>query len=157
VLIAAGNFDASGTASVQNIAKWNGTSWSGLDAGVNGPVLCLGIADDKLFVGGEFTTAGGIVANYLAYYSGLQSIPDVISDLVLNVIPNPANDIITIETSQNTKNGELTIYNIKGQEILNRQISKAKTKIDISDFESGVYLVKLITDYKTNIKKLVKE
>lgn len=63
-----------------HIAKWNGTSWSSLGTGaangVNDPVKAMAVYDDgngpALYVGGDFTIAGGQPAPYLAKWNGSQ-------------------------------------------------------------------------------------
>ena len=56
------------------IAKWDGASWSALGSGTNNSVHALAAHDDgsgmALYVGGDFTTAGGAVANKLAKWDG---------------------------------------------------------------------------------------
>ncbi len=69
-LYVGGTFTIAGTAQVNNIAKWNGTTWSALGAGVNGRVSALAVSGTNLFVGGEFTTAGGAPANRIARWDG---------------------------------------------------------------------------------------
>lgn len=61
-----------GIAGVQanNIAKWNGSSWSTLGSGVNSVVWALTASGSDLYVGGFFTTAGGASANYIAKWNG---------------------------------------------------------------------------------------
>jgi hypothetical protein len=59
----------------EGIARWDGTSWSGLAGGLQGTVLALTVWDDghgpKLYAGGEFSTANGNVpANGLACWDG---------------------------------------------------------------------------------------
>ncbi len=45
---------------VPNLARWDGTSWSALGGGVNGPVRALAwLPDGSLAVGGGFVAAGG--------------------------------------------------------------------------------------------------
>lgn len=54
-----------------NIAKWNGTSWSQLGNGLNGQVNALVFDNNNnLYAGGSFTTAGGISANRIRYWHG---------------------------------------------------------------------------------------
>jgi hypothetical protein len=59
-----------------NIAKWNGSSWSRLGSGVNGDVLALETFDDgtgagpALYAGGAFVAAGGASANRIAKWDG---------------------------------------------------------------------------------------
>jgi len=53
-----------------NIAKWNGTNWSALGAGVNSYVNALLVSGTNLYVGGSFTTAGGIAASSVARWDG---------------------------------------------------------------------------------------
>jgi hypothetical protein len=56
------------------IAKWDGSSWTPLGSGMNGYVNALTVFDDggglALYAGGQFTTAGGVAANYIAKWDG---------------------------------------------------------------------------------------
>ncbi len=74
-----------------NIAKWNGTSWSGI-GGVLGDsvsVNALATSGNRLLVGGNFDTAGGIGAKNIATYTngiwagfpgtGIDSVPAAIA------------------------------------------------------------------------------
>ena len=73
-LYAGGVFSTAGGAPANNIAKWNGSSWAALDAGVNGAVFALAVFDDgggpALYAGGTFTSAGGVPVNRLARWNG---------------------------------------------------------------------------------------
>ncbi len=66
----AGRFPKAGNITVNNIAKWNGTSWSALGSGMNGSVNALVFKDDKLYAGGYFTEASGNTVNYIAQWNG---------------------------------------------------------------------------------------
>jgi len=69
-----GNFTRAGGNSANYVAKWNGTAWSALGAGVGGvsfPVVTeLALSGTDLYVGGEFTTAGGNSATNIAKWNG---------------------------------------------------------------------------------------
>jgi hypothetical protein len=75
-LFAGGSFDAAGGVSAKNIAKWDGQSWSAVGSGVNSAVYALsvyndgGIAGPMLYVGGQFTTVGGVSAECMAKWDG---------------------------------------------------------------------------------------
>jgi hypothetical protein len=49
---------------------WNGSSWSALGSGMNDTVYALAFKSGNLYAGGEFTTAGGNSANYIAMWDG---------------------------------------------------------------------------------------
>ncbi|MBK6679912.1 MAG: hypothetical protein IPG53_07720 [Ignavibacteriales bacterium] len=55
---------------VNGIAKWNGTSWSTVGAGVNGSVYTLKMDGSNLYAGGQFTSAGGVNASNIAKWNG---------------------------------------------------------------------------------------
>ncbi|MEO8670208.1 MAG: hypothetical protein ABI411_02765 [Tahibacter sp.] len=59
-----------GNLAVNNIARWNGSAWSAVGAGVNGPVNSLAIDGGVLYVGGDFSMAGGQTASNLAQWDG---------------------------------------------------------------------------------------
>lgn len=75
-LYAGGSFTSAGGVAASRIARWNGVSWSPLGAGVNGTVRALttwnGVAGTapSLFVGGEFTNAGGLSTSRIARWTG---------------------------------------------------------------------------------------
>lgn len=74
-LYASGLFDSAGSVAANNIAKWDGNSWSSLGNGIKYlydiPVLAL--AFDKkgnLYAGGYFDTAGTVPAKNIAKWDG---------------------------------------------------------------------------------------
>ncbi len=50
------------------IAKWSGNGWSRLGGEANGEIIAFAVTDDYLYVGGKFTTVGGITANNIAQW-----------------------------------------------------------------------------------------
>ena len=72
-----GSFDFAGGSAVNNIAKWNGSKWSGLGSGLTGSpseglpyVLGLKFDDDSLIATGYFMEAGGTAAHNIAVWDG---------------------------------------------------------------------------------------
>jgi hypothetical protein len=52
------------------VAKWDGTSWTPLGSGMDGPVYALAVLGTNLYAGGAFTTAGGNFARAVARWDG---------------------------------------------------------------------------------------
>jgi hypothetical protein len=78
-LYVAGAFDDIGGLLVHNIARWNGVTWSALGAGITSPstmptIYALSVVKDSsgsaLYAGGDFHTAGGLPAEYVARWDG---------------------------------------------------------------------------------------
>jgi len=77
-LYAGGSFDTAGGIATNNVAKWNGSSWTALGSGMgmSGGIsisIVYGLAFDKsgnLYAGGWFTTADGVAANNIAKWNG---------------------------------------------------------------------------------------
>jgi hypothetical protein len=69
-IIIAGNLnDYNGTA-LNNVAKWDGSAWQPLGAGLSGNVRCMAVYNSELYVGGSFSSAGGQSAKYIAKWNG---------------------------------------------------------------------------------------
>ncbi|MBN2102934.1 putative Ig domain-containing protein [bacterium] len=62
---------ASNTAA-NNIAKWDGHSWSALGTGLNSHVDAIAVNGTDIYVVGNFTQAGGIEASHIAKWDGHQ-------------------------------------------------------------------------------------
>jgi hypothetical protein len=75
-LYAGGHFTTAGGNAANYIAQWNGSSWSPLGSGLGMPypynpyVEALAASGNTLYAGGEFTTAGGHLAHYIAQWNG---------------------------------------------------------------------------------------
>ena len=51
---------STGKAITANIARWNGSSWNAMGTGADGEVLAIGISGSDVYVGGGFTSVGGV-------------------------------------------------------------------------------------------------
>ncbi len=69
ILYAGGSFPATGTVT-PGIARRIGTTWDSLGSGMNGSVNALFMFNGSLYAGGNFTSAGGVAANYIARWDG---------------------------------------------------------------------------------------
>jgi len=70
-LIVGGQFTMAGNVPVNNIARWNGSTWEALGSGVNGTVYAIeavarfgGDTTPDIYVGGVFTDQGSRIARY---------------------------------------------------------------------------------------------
>lgn len=69
-LLAGGSFDYAGGYPARGIARWNGSTWSAVDGGVDGTVLALAQRrDGDVVAGGEFAAAGGFPSAHFAWLS----------------------------------------------------------------------------------------
>jgi len=85
-------------------------------------------------------------------------ITSIASDLVrenkINIFPIPFQDLITIEGL--TKNNEITIYNSIGRVIYSNRSPAVVLSINMSNYSSGVYMIKIASGQKIDIKKAIK-
>ncbi len=66
-LFAGGLFRTAGSHAANSIARWDGSDWSGMLAGTNGPMRSvLMLAADDYVVGGDFTAVAGVPARSIA-------------------------------------------------------------------------------------------
>jgi hypothetical protein len=78
----------------------------------------------------------------------------------VNIYPNPASNSITLElpnTATPQKNTTLTINNINGQQLIQRQIMEPQTLVDVSGLSAGVYFVKVVSYDGVMVGKFVKQ
>jgi len=73
-LVVAGRFDAAGGTGAENVAVWDGSSWTALGSGLGGEVFALASYDAgsgaQLYAGGLFADAGGTEVNNVARWDG---------------------------------------------------------------------------------------
>jgi hypothetical protein len=73
----------------------------------------------------------------------------------LHIYPNPANNLITIQSAKNIT-GDILITNALGQIVEKVCIQNQQTKtIDVKHFSAGIYMVQLICGNQTSTQKLI--
>ena len=72
-----------------------------------------------------------------------------------NICPNPVNDMLYIEAETEIK--EVAIYTITGVMVYNEQCTINNLQLNVTNLNSGVYFVKVITDNGELVKKFVKK
>lgn len=75
----------------------------------------------------------------------------------LAVYPNPAKDYITIRWNNFSESNKACIYDIYGKQIYTFTLSRNNTKVNISDFSSGIYLLSIPTKEGNILKKIIKD
>jgi len=92
----------------------------------------------------------------ISYESLITGIEEIHSyDLLL--YPNPAKEELTVKVSCLTKNLNISIINLIGQELLRQPIDSYSTLINITNFTPGVYYIKLTDGKITKVKKITRE
>jgi hypothetical protein len=73
----------------------------------------------------------------------------------LSVYPNPSSDVFSINSDTN---GKIVVYDLIGKIIKSENIDLGITKLDLSNYPSGLYLIKVTNDKnETKTMKLIKQ
>ena len=75
----------------------------------------------------------------------------------MTINPNPAKDIITISSPLITENTNLSVCNVSGEKVIERQLTDTETQIEISALPPGVYFVRVQNEKMVEVWKMVKE
>ena len=103
-------------------------------------VICFNTTDSLISNSALLTviTPSGIAGHYLNS---------------LSVYPNPAHGFVYIPEG---KKGILLIFNAKGKQVKQIEARLKKTKVNVSDLENGLYLLKFIDNKgKISVAKIV--
>ena len=73
----------------------------------------------------------------------------------IKIYPNPASgNTLTIDTLEEVT---ISVFDILGKQVLKAQVSRGDNQIDISDLNSGIYMIRLQTENGSATKKLIKK
>ncbi|MFD2824053.1 choice-of-anchor V domain-containing protein [Lacinutrix iliipiscaria] len=76
----------------------------------------------------------------------------------LKVYPNPSQDMVTIDLpSQLEGNTNITVYDFLGKQILSKELNTISNTVDVSAWQSGVYLMQLTNEKAAITKRFVKQ
>lgn len=84
-------------------------------------------------------------------------LPEVNTDLKLNVFPNPSTGLYNIQFSETLKNVELQVFDLTGKVIQSKKLNSiANTTLEISGKPEGLYLLKVISEKGSQTYRLTK-
>jgi hypothetical protein len=76
----------------------------------------------------------------------------------LKMYPNPTSDILNIEINSSITNGQIEVFDLLGKQVYVQSIaSNDASQIDVSKWESGLYLVKITSENGNEIKRFIKQ
>jgi len=82
---------------------------------------------------------------------------EILKDAALNVYPNPTYGYLTIDiTGYEGKPVDMMMYDLRGAQIMTRQITNAQTTLDLVDLKAGVYVIRLEAEGEVVTRKFVK-
>lgn len=104
-------------------------------------------------------TLAGNSQNFSLIVSGpqmtLSSKEFTIDPNAISIYPNPANNILNFNVSENVTISYISIVDITGK-LINSSFNLNQKTIDVSDIQSGVYFVRFTSEDKTVTKKFIK-
>lgn len=76
----------------------------------------------------------------------------------VQIFPNPANDFLTVDVKKlPVKVWQIDIFDTKGSFVMRQQVTNNFETLDVSEFSSGMYLLRLQTDAGTIAKTFIKQ
>ncbi|MDQ3052001.1 MAG: T9SS type A sorting domain-containing protein [Bacteroidota bacterium] len=130
------------------VAKWDGTDWQPLGKGLYndslvGSTQSLLAHNNELIVGGNYTSAGNIIANRIAIWNDTLSGLNYPSEKEnIQIFPNPTTNTIIIDLEKHYEKElplTLVILNVQGIIIKKYIINSLQTTIENNGIKSGIY------------------
>lgn len=133
------NTDANGVAVYENVAPVEDAAYS------------ISATDYVAYQGTITVVDQDTVVNVTLEFVGINNHEKLISSLY----PNPTNGILNITFSRALNDAHLTITNINGKVIAHVQVAELAYKLDLTGYEQGIYFIKVVSDNKTFIEKVM--
>jgi len=81
---------------------------------------------------------------------------DTLSDAGISIYPNPAFDIVRIDSKPNIVGRQFTIADVNGKQVLKGNLNNVSNIVDISALNGGIYLINISGYEKDNFKLIIK-
>lgn len=85
------------------------------------------------------------------------AIKEMLEKELVTIFPNPSDGNFTITVGENFIQGELSLMDMYGKEIVRNEKIEASTQIDLSSYSSGMYFIKLIKGGACKTEKIIKQ
>lgn len=154
-----GLYSTSGFGSANNMLdflQW-GTGSSGSSRESVAVAAGLWVADTFITVTPPYQYGGDGTQNGVANWSTL-NVNEFEENNTVNLFPNPSSSNLNIQLSNTASNGKIAVYDMLGKQIYNSAIKpNVVSKIDVSQWDTGLYLVKISSDSGEETRRFVKQ
>lgn len=89
-------------------------------------------------------------------YKSVSAVNNPANDAV-NIYPTLVDDVLNIEVLSVSNDDTFQIFGFDGKILRNQKLSNLVSSLDMSDFESGLYLVRLVLDNEIVVRKIIKK
>jgi hypothetical protein len=139
-VIVGGKFqDGNGNPAIDNIGKYNGSSWSDIGGGLNDRVKDIAISGSEIYIAGHFTDAGGnSAADKLVKYGNTTGIENYSLYNDYSIFPNPNRGSFII---QSTKGGVFDLIDVTGKVINTYTITNTQQTVH-ENLPVGMYFIR---------------
>ena len=73
------------------------------------------------------------------------------------ISPNPAKDRLNIELPVSIDNARLRVFDVLGKQILSQEISGIEASVNVSNWNNGIYIVRVSSNSISQTKRFVKQ
>jgi len=84
------------------------------------------------------------------------SVKEIDDDLNFSIAPNPTSGEVLV-TSEKEKIKEVKVFDLQGKQLLQSYPNDFNAHIDLSKFDSGIYLIQIMAGDKIRTGKIVRE
>ncbi|HEX9826884.1 MAG TPA: S8 family serine peptidase [Flavobacteriaceae bacterium] len=128
--------------------------WQALPNATNAEVMDYVRQSASQYTTPDYDYGYGIPDLGLALNIGLSLEKDDLSEI--KIFPNPVNLILYIKVPEDFEQSTISIYNVLGKLVLQKNITETVNPIDVSSIASGLYIVNLQSEQTTKTFKLIK-
>src|SRR5690606_22262917 len=106
-----------------------------------------------------YIQAGGCLAfdEMTVFVDSVSSVDDSAEDFELSVYPNPGTGEFTLVLPRVKNSVKLEIFDLHGKCMHSRKYSQGTIPVDLTDVTAGIYSLKVTTEDRSSIAKIVKQ
>ncbi len=129
--------------------------WQALPSFTNEQIMQLVRESASQYDNPDYLLGYGIPDLSLALTQGLSVVEFENNNTELNVYPNPAQSEVNVQIPSTYESARIRLYDILGKKVLESTVSQERSKIDISTFSKGLYLLKIEANDVSKTLKLI--